>query len=133
MPVYALVVRKNGHKLKESEKGRGLRGNRDGELTADGITMTFFAFHLTRMLGRPVLDRTDLTGHYDFKLEWSPDPGELTGRFGRDEIPKPASAPDLSGPSIFTALQEQLGLKLESQKGPIETIVIDRVEKPTAN
>src|SRR5260370_8238412 len=95
--------------------------------------MKFFAAHLTRMFGRPVLDQTGLNGRYDFNLEWTRDPEELTGQFGRDERPKPAGTPDLSGSSIFTALQEQLGLKLEPKTAPMEVIVLARVGKPTRN
>jgi uncharacterized protein (TIGR03435 family) len=91
---------------------------------------------LARRVGRPVLDRTGLTGKYDFKLEWTPDPSEL---MVKGTILKPgqtvdgADAGGLQGTSLFAALQEQLGLKLESQKGQVETIVIDRAEKPAAN
>jgi uncharacterized protein (TIGR03435 family) len=72
---------------------------------------------------RIVVDRTGLTGVYDFTLDWVPD--RLSGRPGDGSEP--------SGPTIFTALQEQLGLKLESGKGPVEVVVIDRVEKPSQN
>jgi len=86
-------------------------------------------------LGRTVIDKTGLTGKYDFELKWTPDPGQPTAQpFGPPppgvELPPP---PDPNGPSIFTALQEQLGLRLESQKAPVETLVIDRVERPSEN
>jgi uncharacterized protein (TIGR03435 family) len=84
---------------------------------------------LERRLGRTVIDKTGLTGNFDFSVEWTPDE-TLGPRFGPD-APQPQS--DTAGPSIFTALQEQLGLKLESQKGPVEILVIDRAEKPTEN
>jgi bla regulator protein blaR1 len=78
------------------------------------------------------VDKTGLTGKYDFVLEWTPDPGADARAQGfGDGVTEPAPAP--GGPSIFTALQEQLGLRLESQKGPVENIVIDRVEKPSEN
>jgi uncharacterized protein (TIGR03435 family) len=83
-----------------------------------------------RILGRTVVDKTGLTGKFDVSLEWSPDPGQSM-QFAPDE-PRPP-APEATGPSIFTALQEQLGLKLESQKGPVEMFVIDRAEKPSEN
>jgi uncharacterized protein (TIGR03435 family) len=130
MPVYALVVAKNGPKLKESTKERDM-GGMPGRVTAEGTPMEGLAEYLTGMLKRPVLDRTGLKGTYDFKLEWTPDPGGL-GKLDEEKAGG-ASAPDPSGPSIFTALQAQLGLKLESQKGPVEFIVIDRAEKPSAN
>lgn len=134
LPVYALVAAKNGPKLKEStgDGSQMLRGTR-GELTAERVTMQMFVNNLSRSVGRPVLDKTGLKGTYDFKLEYAPDSGGAPGKGGPSEGPAPASSPELSGPSIFTALQAQLGLRLESQKGPVEIIVIDRVEKPSAN
>ena len=136
MPVYALVVAKNGPKVKESTGGDGRRQEmrgRPGDLTGERATPEMLASTLARAVGRPVLDRTGLTGAYDFRLEWTPDVGDLIGKGGPGEKAVEASAPDPSGPSIFTALQEQLGLKLESQKGPVVIIVIDRAEKPSAN
>jgi uncharacterized protein (TIGR03435 family) len=84
---------------------------------------------LARMLGRTIVDKTGLTGNYDVSLEWTPD--ESQSAMLPPDVPKPVA--DGSGPSIFTALQEQLGLKLESQKGPVEILVIDRAEKPSEN
>ena len=84
---------------------------------------------LSRLLGRTVVDKTELTGKFDISMEWTPDESQ-TAMLPPD-APKPAA--DSAGPSIFTALQEQLGLKLESQKGPVELLVIDRAEKPTEN
>jgi uncharacterized protein (TIGR03435 family) len=78
-----------------------------------------------------VLDKTGLTGQYDIKLEFTPEDG--AGRGPGDGPDGGAPPPETSGPSIFTALQEQLGLKLESSKGPVEIIIIDRVEKPSEN
>jgi len=130
MPVYTLVVAKNGPKLKESTKERDM-GGMPGKLSAQGTPMDGLAAYLTGMLKRIVLDRTGLKGTYDFNLEWTPDPGGL-GKL-EEEKAGGASPPDPSGPSIFTAIQQQLGLKLESQKGPVEIIVIDRAEKPSAN
>lgn len=71
------------------------------------------------MLGRTVVDKTGLTGIYDIDLTWTPDSTE--------------ASTELSGPSLFTAIQEQLGLKLEAGKGPVEVIVVDSAEKPSAN
>jgi len=76
-------------------------------------------------LGRPVVDSTGLTGKYDFKLQWVPDESQPNG--GGEIQP-----PDFTGPSIFYAIQE-LGLKLEATKGPVEVLVIDSVEKPSEN
>ena len=89
---------------------------------------------LARQLGRPVIDRTGLTGRYDIKLQWTPDPGQNAAPLGGAPLPGVDPPPsDPNGPSIFAALQEQLGLRLESQKAPVELIVIDRVEKPSEN
>jgi uncharacterized protein (TIGR03435 family) len=79
-------------------------------------TMARLAKNLERQVGRIVADHTDLTAGYDYKLEWAPD-----------------QSPDTSLPSIFTALQEQLGLRLDSTKAPAESIVIDGVERPSDN
>ncbi len=146
LPVYALVIAKNGPKLQEVKdtdgsptpggpKGRGMRMGR-GELTSQGTPMQFFVQALSQQLGRTVIDKTGLKGIYNFKLTWTPDPGQGGGMFrGPDGGPPPDAAPppDTQGPSIFTALQEQLGLKLEAQKGPVEILMIDRIEKPTEN
>jgi uncharacterized protein (TIGR03435 family) len=135
--VYALVVAKNGSKLEEGKEGadgsQGLRGGR-GELTGMLAPMQMVVNFLSGQLGRPIVDKTELKGKYNFKLKWAPDMGmggnEMERKNPGGEGPT-ASTPD--GPTLFTALQEQLGLKLESQKGPIEMIVIDRVEKPSEN
>ena len=82
---------------------------------------------LSRYFDRKVVDQTGLTGTYDITLEWTPDDAHLA------QLPADAPRPADNGPSIFTALQEQLGLKLESQRGPVEMIVIDRAEKPSEN
>ena len=85
---------------------------------------------LSRMLGRTVVDKTGLTGKFDVSLEWTPDETQAA------QLPPGTSSPppsDDAGPSIFTAIQEQLGLKLESQKGPVEIFVIERAEKPSEN
>lgn len=113
-PTYALVIGKDGSKLQESQSTQNARhmvmGR--GELYGDGAPFEMLVSNLSSQLGRPVIDRTGLTGHYDFKLQW---------------------APDSNGPSIFTAIREQLGLRLESQRGPVDFLVIDRVEKPSKN
>jgi uncharacterized protein (TIGR03435 family) len=73
---------------------------------------------------RPLVDRTGLAGTFDFSIEWSPAPGEL---------PTPGATPDDTGPTFLEALQEQLGLKLESTKGPKDAIVVDHIEEPSPN
>jgi bla regulator protein BlaR1 len=132
MAVYALAVAKNGHKLRESGDGYGIRRDR-GQMTGQGATLEMIAHVLTSVLGRPVLDRTRLGGKYEFKLEWTE---EMLGSIGKDgpvDAALEARPADSTGPSIFSALQEQLGLKVESQKGPVDIIVIDRAERPSAN
>jgi uncharacterized protein (TIGR03435 family) len=133
--VYALLVAKGGPKLQESQEkiprmmaGRAL-------LRGQSIEMDFLATELSNQLGRIVIDKTGLPGHYDFELKWTPDPGQpaaapLPPAPPGFELPPP---PDPNGPSIFTALQEQLGLRLESQKAPVEFLVIDHVERPSEN
>jgi bla regulator protein blaR1 len=138
LPIYALVVAKNGPKLQESKPGegegegqrfRGMRVER-GTVEAHGATLQFLAQHLSSELGRTVQDDTGLKGSYDFKLQWTPEPGQSM----TPGMPAPKEAPATeSGPSLFTALREQLGLKLESRKGPVEMLVIDHVEKASEN
>jgi bla regulator protein BlaR1 len=139
--VYALVVAKGGPKLQQSEvkEGTGSRAMMRmgrGQLSGQGIQMQGLVQVFSNQLGRPVIDRTGLKGNFDFKLEWTPDPGQSGGGpFGGAPPPgvDAPPPPDPNGPSIFTALQEQLGLRLESQKGPVEMLVIDKVEKPSEN
>lgn len=118
LPIYALVVAKKGFKLSESQstKSGGWAGGGQINFTASRIDN--FAFTLSGEVGRIVVDKTGLAGKYDIILKWTPE--EQQG------------SPD-AGPSILTALQEQLGLKLESTKGPVDTFVVDSVEKPSEN
>jgi uncharacterized protein (TIGR03435 family) len=130
--VYSLAVAKNGPKLKE-HPGLGAAGISaswgpgNTYIAGTKATMARLAEYLSGQLGRPVIDNTGLAGEYDFRVEWTPD--DNTAPFG----PPSAGALDAAGPSVFAALQEQLGLKLESAKGTIEIVVIDGVEKPSAN
>jgi len=91
-----------------------------GFVSQGGIQMATLAQGLIQLVGRPVIDRTGLTGYYDYTLKWMPEPG----------IGPPGPPVDPEAPSIFTAVQEQLGLKLEAGRGPVEVVVIDRLEKP---
>jgi uncharacterized protein (TIGR03435 family) len=105
-----------------------------GELTAQAIPTASLVNMLSQQLQHTVIDKTGLTGKYDFTLTWTPEEGSgpmFKGTDGGGSRPEPA--PDASGPSLFTALQEQLGLKLQSAKGPVETLVVDHVEMPTEN
>ena len=124
LPIYALVVAKGGSKLTTS-KANGVTTNASyGKLVAQGITVDGFARELAKRVGRPVSNQTNIEGRFDVTLLWTPDegPAMLNG----------ASIPD-PPPSIYTAIQEQLGLKLDPQKGPVEVLVVDHVEMPTAN
>jgi uncharacterized protein (TIGR03435 family) len=99
------------------------------KMSAKFAPMEYFAWRLSQVLDRPVVDRTGLQGGFDFEFSFTRDlplgiaPGAMLN----------GEPIDTSGPSIFTALKQQLGLKLEAQKGPVETLVIDKVEKPTEN
>lgn len=133
-PVYALVVAKNGPKLKENQNPgprQGMSMNR-GRLEGRAAPMEMLATILSNNLGRPVIDKTGLPAKYDFVLEYIPDVGSDPRAQGFGDGAN-TPAPNPSGPTIFTAIQEQLGLRLESTKAPVETIVIDRVEKPSEN
>ncbi len=156
LPVFALVIAKNGPKLQEAKPGdpypNGFKGPNGGsgagmmrgslgaggksELVGQAVPMSSLVRLLSGQLHRTVVDNTGLAGKYDFALQWTPDesPGAvLKGADGGQPGSDSASSSDSSGPTIFTAVQEQLGLKLESQKGPVQILVIDHVEKPSEN
>lgn len=99
-------------------------------LTATGIPIDRLVMNLSRLLGRTVVDGTGLKGIFDVNLEWTPDDSQALQNPA--DAPKPPAS-DGAGLSIFSALQEQLGLKLESQKGPVDVLIIDRAEKPSEN
>jgi len=136
--VYALKVGKNGSKLQPSEGSvggrQGMMRMGRGSVEGQGVALDALVRAISGQLGRPVIDRTGLTGRYDIKMQWTPEPGQnatpLGGALPPGVEPPPA---DPNGPSIFTALQEQLGLRLESEKAPVDLVVIDRVEKPSEN
>ena len=154
LPIYELVLAKDGSKLKSvPEPPRfapgdppppppapggpmppGMFRNGRGQMQGSGVPIDNFIQTLSSTLGRTVVNKTGLTGWVDIDLKWTPDPGE-TGPFGPVPgiAPPPAPPADPSGPSIFTAIQEQHGLKLESAKGPVEVLVIDSIEKPSDN
>lgn len=156
LAVYDLTIAKGGPKLKLSEDQSAIRPPERGsppppvpqrgqpmprgsmrmgrgELEGTGVSLLGLIRGLSAQLGRTIIDKTGLTGLYDFKLQWTPDINRESGPFGRTGPDSTPPAPDLAGPSIFTAIQEQLGLRLESAKGPVEVIVIDSVQKPSAN
>src|SRR5579863_6604884 len=101
-------------------------------LTGIGIPVANLVPMLSRILGTTVVDKTGLKDKFDISAEWAPDENQAAALLPPGAPPPPPAA-DNAGPSIFTALQEQLGLKLESQKGPVETLIIDRAEKPSEN
>jgi bla regulator protein blaR1 len=134
LSVYAVVVGKTGSKLTKSEGDPNglpslfLRGL--GVLPARNATIADFASVMqTAVLDRPVVDQTGLPGRYDFTLTWTPDEFQFAGMGVK--IPPPSAA--ATAPDLFAAVQEQLGLRLESTKAPAEVLVVDRVEKPSEN
>jgi uncharacterized protein (TIGR03435 family) len=129
MPVLALVVGKTGSKLQEVEFARGSTSASQGKFTAVTVPIRNFTEFLSRQTGRPVLDMTGLKGFYSFTLSYTPD--QAPSAPGPDSGPIAESA---VGASLFTAIQEQLGLKLEARKAPVEILVVDHAEKtPTEN
>lgn len=132
-PTYALVVGTNGSRLRKVEIGDGaeMRIGRD-RLAAHRVPMSRFAEALSNLLGRPVQDLTGMSGVFDFSLQWSPDESQATQKPGIQGKAASAAGDDTS-PSLFGAVQEQLGLKLEARKGPVEIFVIDHAEKPIQN
>jgi uncharacterized protein (TIGR03435 family) len=135
MPVYAIVVGPTGHKLTKNETNpnglpnllfRGL-----GVLPVNNATMAEFAGVLqSAVMDRPVVDKTGLTGRWDFQIRWTPDESQFGGLGVR--VPPPTNDPN-APPGIFTAFTEQLGLKLEPTRAPVDVLVIDKVEKPSEN
>jgi uncharacterized protein (TIGR03435 family) len=121
--VLALVVDKKGLKIKESPPGAVPSEQLfNGRLEARHYAMVRLVHRLNQELNRKVIDETGLTGFYDLKLEWAPESSAF------------AASSDSIAPSIFTAVQTQLGLKLEIRKKyPVNTLIIDRAEKPTGN
>jgi uncharacterized protein (TIGR03435 family) len=88
---------------------------------------------IQNMVDRPVIDKTGLSGLFDIKLEWVPGAEAPPSPFGPNPNAPPPPPPDDAATSIYTALQEQLGLRLESAKGPVEVVVIDSAQKPAEN
>jgi uncharacterized protein (TIGR03435 family) len=126
LPIYALVVAKGGAKLGPTQESGSSVNTSNGRMEIQGSnSVAILAEQLSKVVGREVVDRTGIAGRYDLKLKWTPDdatePQLLNG------------APADTGPSLFTALEEQLGLKLEPQKGPVQVLVIDHIEMPSAN
>jgi uncharacterized protein (TIGR03435 family) len=125
-PVYELVVAKGGPKLKPSADQAsqdcffGTSTGKSSKINAKCLPMASLAKVLSGQLHRPVVDKTALTGNYDLTLQWTPDDA-------------PASADPDPAPSIYTAVQEQLGLKLQPAKAPVEVLVVDHAAMPSEN
>jgi uncharacterized protein (TIGR03435 family) len=137
LPIYALTVDKSGSKLTPHEAQsagepwieQAIERIVSVKLTAKFCSMDYFAWRLSQLLDRPVADNTNLKGGYDFTLAYTrelppgiPEGAQLNG-----------TPIDTSGPTIFAAIRQQLGLRLDREKGPVETLVIDHAEKPGAN
>jgi uncharacterized protein (TIGR03435 family) len=138
LPVYAITVVKSGPKLKPSTSEPGTpaklistmfseeKGGVHTLLPARNANMAQFAAMMQQdIVDRPVVDSTGLSGAYDFDLEWTPDESQFGGKLPRSV--------ESTKPSLFTAMQEQLGLRMEPTKGLVQTLVIDRVERPSDN
>jgi uncharacterized protein (TIGR03435 family) len=137
LPYFALVVVKSGPKLKPNT-GDPFDFHREPgpSVSFTKVSMPAFATWLEPWVqaGRRIVDRTGLDGEYDFRLQWTPDflrSAPLTTTFATGETL--TTPPDSAGPSIFTALQEQLGLRLEAQKGVLEGFVVEHVARPKEN
>jgi len=127
LPMYRLVVSKEGAKFQRSTGVEQQARMGMGQITDQRSGMNTLASQLGQQLGRFVSNETGLQGDFDFHAEWTPAPGE---NIGGGDAPPPAGA---DGPSLFTALRDQLGLELKSAKGPVEVLVVDHAEKPDAN
>jgi bla regulator protein BlaR1 len=121
LPVYDLTVARGGPRFSESVR-HGVEPHGEigrTEYSATNASILGLSYFLEEVVERTVIDKTGLTGAYDLHLQWAPD---LTGAPGSDTFP-----------SIFTALQEQLGLKLQPNKGPVKTLIVDHLERPSEN
>jgi Protein of unknown function (DUF3738). len=121
LPVYALRPAGSGPTFLQTKPQGSIvnRSNRHLEIQGGENTMTVLAEELAEILGRVVIDRTGIVGRYSISLKWTPEDA--------------APSIDATDPSIYTALQEQLGLRLDSEKAAVEVLVIDRIEMPTDN
>jgi len=130
MAAYELVVDNSGSKLEESKDVHMMRVDR-GALSSQGIPIILLAQQLSMRLGKPVVDRTGLTGHYSFNLHWTPDPSEDERLKASEWTGAGFTGPMPSGPPLLEAVQEQLGLKLVPVTEPVQVLVIDHAEEPS--
>jgi uncharacterized protein (TIGR03435 family) len=138
LSVYAITVASGGPKMTKSTaapndpQGFGFRGL--GDLIVRNMTMKDFAMGMqSAVTDRPVVDQTGLTDRYDFSLKWTPDDSQFAQFRTAVNVTPPKSDDPNAPPSLYTAVQETLGLKIEAVKAPDDVIVIDHVEKPSAN
>jgi uncharacterized protein (TIGR03435 family) len=128
LPVYNLVVTSHGPKFKpspdQSSDHSGMSAN-DQDVTLTSAPISSLTYFLVGSLNRTIIDKTNLTGKYDLHLTWAPDRPAMAG--------SDAGQPDDAGPSLFSALQDQLGLKLDPAKGPVITLVVDHIDPPSPN
>jgi uncharacterized protein (TIGR03435 family) len=127
LPIYALVVAKGGSKLGPLHESGSSVNTGTGRIEVQmSNSVAVLADELSKVAGRDVVDKTGVSGRYDIKLTWTPDDRVAS-------LPGGVASSGDSGPSLFTALEEQLGLKLEPQKGPVSVLVIDRIAMPSEN
>jgi uncharacterized protein (TIGR03435 family) len=134
LPVYELLVAEGGTKLQKAEK-HGFMQMGLGELSSQGTPLALLTAQLSQRLGRTVVDKTGLDGDYAFKLHWAPDAEEqarIRAAGLPPELTKPGQ-PAASGPPLLTALEDQLGLKLQPHTERVQVLVIDHVEQPSQN
>jgi bla regulator protein BlaR1 len=132
-PTCELAIAKNGQKMRPASKSTTNSGLavRPGHLIANNVALSQLVRSLSLQLGRAVLDKTGLTERYDFDLIYMPEGRD--GIFGELVPPETTAAADPAAASIFTALQEQLGLRLASAKAPLPVLIIDAAETPGEN
>jgi uncharacterized protein (TIGR03435 family) len=136
LSAYSLTVGKNGVKMTKSEASNvqlpGIGGRAMGNIVVRNATMNDFAeFLQTRVLERPVIDQTNLKDRFDFTLVWTPDAAQVA-QSGANAPPPPPPGPD-SPPDLFGSVSQQLGLNLQGAKLPVKVMVVDKLEKPSAN
>jgi len=134
LPVYELLIAEGAPKLQKADK-HGFMHMGVGELSSQGTPVTLLTAQLSQRLGRTVVDKTGLDGDYAFNLHWTPD-AEEQARIRAAGLPPElmkAGQPAASGPPLLTAVEEQLGLKLQPQTERVQVLVIDHAEQPSQN